>query len=76
MAIPTICRARHQSPDVLFNAQELALLAAIETPHPNESIALAEMRCQHDMTIRARRLYDYHRRVGDLDQFLPLALVA
>lgn len=76
MSIPTACRVRHDSVDVLFSQQELALLAQIESPHPNESVVIAEMRCQSDMLIRGKRLYDYHRRLGDLDQFLPLQLVA
>lgn len=62
-------------PDVLFSAEELAALQAIDAaPHARRgsSVRELEMACQRDMEVRGRRLRAYHATIGDLADILGL----
>lgn len=61
--------------DVLFSDEEVWLLSQIDDQQlPGQlwigDICEQEMCCQRDMKVRGRRLWDYHKRVGDLHEIL------
>lgn len=61
-------------PDVLFSEQELAELQAIDaqpSARRRSDVRELEMRCQRDMTVRGRRLWAYHAKLGDLAEIFP-----
>lgn len=60
---------------VAFSDEEVWALSRIDHDDPSilfcsPSVIEHEMRCQRDMRVRGRRLWDYHRRVGDLADYL------
>lgn len=67
--------------DVHFTDEEVWALSQMEVgADPSElymslSIAEHEMRCQRNMIVRGRRLWNYHIRVGDLLDILGIELV-
>lgn len=66
--------------DVLFNDEEVWMLSQIDAQQPGNlwvgNIAEQEMRCQRDMRVRGRRLWNYHQRVGDLWEILGIQPIA
>jgi hypothetical protein len=69
--------ARERKPVLTWSHEEIFALSHIdETWHQDarahrHSIRDDEMRCQHDMSVRGRRLWAYHLKIGDLIDFLP-----
>lgn len=66
----------YNSPDIYFSDQEIWELSRIDAEMQNPSslftgynIAEQEMRCQRDMRVRGKRLWNYHFRIGDLADF-------
>lgn len=66
--------------DVLFSDEEVWLLSQIDAEQPGQlwvgNIAEREMRCQRDMIVRGKRLWNYHLRLGDLWDILGLRQLA
>jgi hypothetical protein len=66
--------------DVLFSDEEVWMLSQIDAAdQPGAmwvgTIGEQEMRCQRDMRVRGKRLWNYHLRLGDLLDILGLRLV-
>lgn len=67
--------------DVYFSDQEVWLLSTIDAEqYPGElrmtlNVCEQEMRCQRDMRVRGKRLWNYHMRLGDLLDILGMQAV-